>query len=235
VLVVDDSALNCEVARRILQGQGATVVLASNGLEALDWLVAHPEGVDLVLMDVQMPVVDGIEATRLLRRMPQFYTLPIVAMTAGAFKSQKDAAQAAGMTHFISKPFDVPSTIALIQRLCHRPVLVMDLAQGLDIWMGMPAYKDYLQRFVAGYHNAVALMHTSLAQGDRLGAAALAHKLAGEAANLALPDTLRLAAEAERVLRTALDPAPDPTPVLADLALALARAVAAIKRLASQA
>ncbi len=251
VLVVDDSEINCEVARRILHGQGAVVSLATNGQVALDWLVAHPHDVDLVLMDVQMPVLDGIEATRQLRCMPQFADLPIVALTAGAFKSQQDAAHAAGMTHFISKPFDVPSTIALIQRLCRRPASpgaevlaadhqpaalplptlglasgsVMDVAQGLEIWMDMPSYQDYLQRFVAIYHDAVALMRASLARGDRPGAAALAHKLAGVAANLALPDTRRLAAEAERVLRSAHDA----TPALAELALALAIALSAIE------
>ena len=244
VLVTDDSEINCEVARRILQGQGAIVSLASNGQEALDWLLAHPTEVDLVLMDVQMPVLDGLEATRQLRRMPEFAELPIVALTAGAFKSQQDEARAVGMTHFISKPFDVPSTLALIQRLCRRPApspqpqapaaptpapseLVMDVAQGLEIWMDMPSYLDCLPRFVKSYHDAVAVMQASLAQGDRAGAIALAHKLAGDAANMALPDTRRLAAQAERVLRSELDPAP----ALADLALALARALAEIESL----
>ena len=101
----------------------------------------------------------------------------------------------------------------------------MDVAQGLEIWMDMPSYQDYLQRFVAIYHDAVALMRASLARGDRPGAAALAHKLAGVAANLALPDTRRLAAEAERVLRSAHDA----TPALAELALALAIALSAIE------
>jgi signal transduction histidine kinase/DNA-binding NarL/FixJ family response regulator len=248
VLVTDDSEINCEVARRILQGQGAIVSLASNGQEALDWLLAHPTEVDLVLMDVQMPVLDGLEATRQLRRMPEFAELPIVALTAGAFKSQQDEARAVGMTHFISKPFDVPSTLALIQRLCRRPApspqpqapaaptpapseLVMDVAQGLEIWMDMPSYLDCLPRFVKSYHDAVAVMQARLAQGDRAGAIALAHKLAGDAANMALPDTRRLAAQAERVLRSELDPAP----ALADLALALARALAEIESLCTPA
>ncbi|MEO5797351.1 MAG: response regulator, partial [Rhodoferax sp.] len=88
VLVVDDSEINREVAQRILHQQGAEVLLAEDGQAALDWLRAQPNGVDIVLMDVQMPVMDGIEATRQLRRMPQFNDLPIVALTAGAFKSQ---------------------------------------------------------------------------------------------------------------------------------------------------
>ena len=252
VLVVDDSEINCEVARRILHGQGAIVSLASNGQEAVDWLKAHPKDVDLVLMDVQMPVLDGIEATRQLRRMAEFAELPIVALTAGAFKAQQDAAHAAGMTHFITKPFDVPSTIALIQRLCRSPstpnsnelypsaaltarasnvrlttdLTVMDSAQGMEIWMDKASYQEYLQRFVLLYQNAVAEMRSHLVEGDRPAATALAHKLAGVAANLALPDTRRLAAEAERVLRTELDS----QQVLSELGDAIVTAIAAIEQ-----
>jgi len=99
------------------------------------------------------------------------------------------------------------------------------VAQAQQFWMDMPSYLDYLRRFLTQYQDAVAVMQASLAQGDRSAATALAHKLAGVASNLALPDTRRLAAEAERVLRTGLDPAP----ALADLALALVSAVAAIE------
>jgi CheY-like chemotaxis protein len=255
VLVVDDSEINREVAQRILHQQGAEVVLAEDGQAALDWLRLHPSDVDMVLMDVQMPVLDGIEATRQLRRMPQFDNLPIVALTAGAFKSQQEAAQAVGMTDFISKPFDVPSTVALIQRLRRRrpgglevampmvselsPVLpieaiplldtsVVDVAQGLQIWSNLQAYRDYLRRFSVGYGHAVAEMHTHLAADDRPAAAALAHKLAGVAANMALPATYRLAGEAERVLTMGYDP----IPVLARLDEALRQALEVIARFA---
>jgi CheY-like chemotaxis protein len=120
LLVVDDSDINREVARRILSDQGATVALADDGSAALAWLDEHGDEVDLVLMDVQMPVMDGIEATRRLRASPRFDRLPIVALTAGAFQSHHDAASAAGMSHFITKPFDIPLTIALIRRLTGR-------------------------------------------------------------------------------------------------------------------
>jgi PAS domain S-box-containing protein len=255
VLVVDDSDINCEVARRILHGQGAIVSLAADGQEAVDWLVAHPNEVDLVLMDVQMPVLDGIEATRQLRCMPPFADLPIVALTAGAFKSQQDAAHAAGMTHFISKPFDVPSMIAMIQRLTRRstntvaPVkkqrplvpepstgvatdpAVMDVVKGLQTWDDMASYQDYLQRFVQVYHNAVSMIRDHLRRADRPGAIALAHKLAGVAANMALPQTFQCAANVERVLCTDHDPAA----TLAQLDAALTLALAAIEHLASSA
>ncbi|MDP1999444.1 MAG: response regulator, partial [Rhodoferax sp.] len=266
VLVVDDSDINCEVARRILHEKGAVVSLAANGQEAMDWLLSHPDDIDLVLMDVQMPVMDGIEATRRLRQMPAFATLPIVALTAGAFKSQQDAAQAAGMTHFISKPFDVPSTIALIQRLTSQrktpradepepaPIAVskpasdlmegpaptgvafttdasvLDVATGLEIWGDMPSYLEYLLHFATVYGNAVELMTASLAQADRPAATALAHKLAGVAANMALPETRRLAAETERVLRAELDP----TQVLFELAGAIALVLAVVEQMGQQ-
>ena len=112
LLVVDDSEINRDVAKRILLGEGALVTLAEDGRQAIAWLLAHPLEVDLVLMDVQMPKLDGMEATRHLRRLPEFDDLPIVALTAGAFKSQQQDAMAAGMTAFVSKPMDVrsPST-----------------------------------------------------------------------------------------------------------------------------
>jgi len=252
VLVVDDSDINREVAQRILADQGAIVSLAEDGEDALKWLMAHPDEVDLVLMDVQMPVMDGIEATRRLRRIAHFNELPVVALTAGAFKSQQEAAFAAGMTEFISKPFDVPSTIALIQRL-RRParssetaptsivsmpsivhaevsppafVNVMDVAQGLQLWSDAHIYRGYLRRFVDSYGEAVAVMNASLARADRPAAAALAHKLMGAAANMALPDTARMAGEAERVLSSGYDA----THALARLDDAIKDAVAAIGR-----
>jgi signal transduction histidine kinase/CheY-like chemotaxis protein len=256
VLIVDDSDINREVALRILREQGAIVTLAEDGKAALDWLLAHPLDVDLVLMDVQMPIMDGIEATRQLRQLPQFNDLPIVALTAGAFKSQQDAARAAGMTDFISKPFDVPATIALIAHLrrpsstahvAERPLpvgtpadvpgqmapssvdlAVMDVTQGLLIWKDLPSYRDYLRRFVGAYGQAVDVINAHLAIDDPASAAALAHKLSGVAANLALPDTHRLAGEAERVLAKGYDP----TLVLARLSVALAHAVSEIAQFA---
>ena len=254
LLVVDDSEINRDVAQRILYEQGAIVSLAVDGRTAVDWLMAHPHDIDLVLMDVQMPVMDGIEATRQLRLMPQFDNLPIVALTAGAFKAQQDAARTAGMSHFISKPFDVPSTIALIQRLTRKPTdanqetspltgtmpvdyvttnppsdfSVIDMARGLKIWSDSQTYHDYLQRFAESYSNAVDTINASLAANDRPAAAALAHKLAGVAANLALPDTQRLALETERILSTEYDA----TLALARLREALIQVSTAITRLA---
>ena len=120
ILVVDDSDINREVAQRILQAEQAQIQLANDGHTALDWLTTHPGAVDIVLMDVQMPQMDGYQATRRLRALPSCATLPVVALTAGAFKAQQDAAREAGMDAFVAKPFNVDELIATIQRLCGR-------------------------------------------------------------------------------------------------------------------
>ncbi len=106
VLVVDDSDINLEVAQRILEKQGATVTTCSDGLAALEHVRAHHQLLDIVLMDVQMPTLDGNEATRRIRGELQLKTLPIVALTAGALVAERQRALEAGMNDFISKPFD---------------------------------------------------------------------------------------------------------------------------------
>ncbi len=105
ILLVEDNPINQEVAMEILKGVGINVVLAKNGQEALDRLETH--SFDGVLMDCLMPVMDGFEATKAIRSMPQYEQLPIIAMTANAMKSDKDAVLAIGMNDHISKPIDV--------------------------------------------------------------------------------------------------------------------------------
>src|SRR3990167_6327912 len=119
VLVVDDSEINRQVARLILVADGGIVSLASDGSAAIDLLQSRPDEIDVVLMDAQMPVMDGYEATRILRGMPRFADLPIIALTAGAFKAQQDKAREAGMNDFVAKPFDVEELMKAIQRLTH--------------------------------------------------------------------------------------------------------------------
>ena len=104
----------------------------------------------------------------------------------------------------------------------------MDAAQGLAIWSDLPSYQTYLRRFAAGYGDTVGLLRTHLASDDRPGAAALAHKLSGVAANLALPETRRAAQQAERLLGTQ----DDPEAALAELSQALAAVLAEINRYA---
>jgi len=105
VLVADDSEINRTIARRILQLEGATVATAADGTEAVRLVVSGELTFDVVLMDIQMPVEDGVSATARIRTDSRFATLPIVALTAGALASERERALAAGMTDFITKPY----------------------------------------------------------------------------------------------------------------------------------
>ena len=116
VLVVDDSDVNLDVARRILELNGARVSVASNGQEAFDRLRVDPEAFDAVLMDVQMPVLDGHETTRRIRSQLGLTSLPIIALTAGALSSERQRALASGMDDFITKPFDPAALVHSIER-----------------------------------------------------------------------------------------------------------------------
>ena len=102
LLLVEDNAVNRDVALALLQGVGLTVHTAEDGQQAVDKVQA--QDFDLVLMDLQMPVMDGLEATRAIRAMPQFVRLPIVAMTANAYDDSRNACMAAGMNDFVAKP-----------------------------------------------------------------------------------------------------------------------------------
>jgi PAS domain S-box-containing protein len=116
VLVVDDSEINLDVTKRILELEGAEVWLASNGQEAFERIQAEPLAIDVVLMDVQMPVLDGHDATRRIRLELRLSDLPIIALTAGALSSERQRAAAAGMDDYITKPFDAKRLVSSILR-----------------------------------------------------------------------------------------------------------------------
>ncbi|WP_373509247.1 response regulator [Thiocapsa sp.] len=102
ILVAEDNRLNQEVARRLLEKTGAQVILAAQGAEAVD--LAHARPFDLVLMDMQMPVMDGFEATRRIRA--SFPDLPVIALTAAVMEADRDCARAAGVNAHLAKPID---------------------------------------------------------------------------------------------------------------------------------
>jgi signal transduction histidine kinase/CheY-like chemotaxis protein/HPt (histidine-containing phosphotransfer) domain-containing protein len=104
VLLVEDNDLNQEVATELLRSAGLVVDVADNGQIAVDRVRAA--AYDIVLMDMQMPVMDGLTATRIIRQMPQFEALPIVAMTANAMQSDRELCRAAGMNDHVAKPIE---------------------------------------------------------------------------------------------------------------------------------
>ncbi|MBA3625909.1 MAG: response regulator, partial [Methylibium sp.] len=120
VLLVDDSPINLEVGQRLLEKEGALVTLAGDGLQAVQRLQAEPAGFEVVLMDVQMPVLDGNDATRRIRTELALAALPVIALTAGALASERQRALAAGMSDFLSKPFDVDALVRCLRRHVDR-------------------------------------------------------------------------------------------------------------------
>ncbi|MDR3038084.1 MAG: response regulator, partial [Candidatus Adiutrix sp.] len=106
--------VNLLVAGRILTNAGFEVRIADNGLKALEMVQREP--FDLVLMDIQMPEMDGIEATGKIRQLPRFKDLPIVAMTAHAMSGDREMSLKSGLNDHITKPISVPELFRALAR-----------------------------------------------------------------------------------------------------------------------
>lgn len=115
VLLVEDNALNLVVAKSLLEQAGVTLDSASNGLEAIQLLQAGKTHYDLILMDVQMPIMDGFAATQIIRNELKLI-VPILAMTAGVMEAEQKRCTEVGMNDFIAKPIDIGQMFAVINR-----------------------------------------------------------------------------------------------------------------------
>ncbi|MDQ5908646.1 MAG: hypothetical protein QG599_738, partial [Pseudomonadota bacterium] len=113
-LVVDDSAINREVVERVLAFEGAMATQAADGQQAVQYLQNQPDVFDAVLMDIRMPVMDGLTATRLIRNELGLTALPILALTAGVLYEQQQAAHTAGVNDVLAKPLDLERLVALL-------------------------------------------------------------------------------------------------------------------------
>jgi len=221
ILVADDSAINLEVARRILEMEGAVVRLAGNGQAAIDELQAHPDSCDVVLMDLHMPVLDGYDATRRIRSGLGLTRLPIIALSAGTLTSEQQQAESAGVSDFVCKPFDPQMLVSCIRR--HVPVDdrgVVDAAietppAALDRWPAIDGidtagvrtrlagdaglFTAMLRRLLDDFSD-LGREHALDASGLD-GLAARMHKLKGSAGTLGATSIQRIAADVERTCR----------------------------------
>jgi len=223
-LVVDDSEINRDVAQRILEGEGAEITLAENGDIALALLHDREKRFDVVLMDIQMPVMDGYAATRQIRATPQLAHVPVIALTAGAFNIHRDAAFEAGMDAFVAKPFNVNELVEVVKRFAtttNEPLSAessqmpkesdyvpqesvvqtyvdIDFLQGMALWRDEAIYKQSLRSFAREYQPSI----DGIDALDSTEASRLAHKIKGTAGNLALLKVMREADHLEQVLRS---------------------------------
>ena len=239
VLVVDDMALNREVARTCLIVAGLQVIEAENGREALEVLAA--EEVELVLMDIQMPVMDGLAATRAIRASPRLAQLPVLAMTAHAMQGDREQSLAAGMNDHLTKPISPETLYAAMLRwipagdygpaahdtsqqpaedtLALPPLPALDTERGLANHMGRSGfYRKTLVNFAQTFARVDADIAEALASGDTTGARRLAHSLKSAAATIGAFALSQAARAVEEMLAGEPGARPDLAPVRAALA-----------------
>ncbi|WP_186453778.1 response regulator [Denitratisoma sp. DHT3] len=216
VLLVEDNEMNQELALELLRNAGMTVELASNGREALD-LLARDAAFDGVLMDCQMPVMDGYDATREIRRNPMWRHIPVVAMTANAMASDREKVLAAGMNDHIAKPVNVNEMFATLARwvvpespaeseasasadgAAAIPELPgIDTAAGLATTMQNPRlYLKLLQKFRDSQADFAEQFAQTRRDADPRAATRAAHTLKGTAGNIGAKRLQDAAAELE--------------------------------------
>lgn len=210
VLVVEDNKINREVAAHLLKVAGLHCELATHGQEAVDAVARRSYAI--VLMDMRMPEMSGLAATRAIRAQVTAEELPIIAMTASAFAENRDACLAVGMNDYLAKPvapedlyrtllkwlpaasvadsaraaaMDEPDAAAALHASVLPALPGIDARQALAVTSGnADRYLDLLRRFLRSQGLDVAKLRPLLAAGDHEGAVLIAHSLAGAAANL---------------------------------------------------
>lgn len=230
VLLVEDNRVNQELAVELLERQGVRVTVARDGQEALDVLEERP--FDVVLMDCQMPNMDGYEATRRLRQRSELDDLPVIAMTANAMAADRDRALDAGMDDHVAKPIDVQELWSKLARWVHgretspsahqggatsidgaaeAPDLRLDgvdVEEGLRICRGdMTFYRRLLDGLVTNQGDAAVQVRAALDEGDHEAASMAAHALRGVAANLRAKELATAAGELEEACQAGDDEA----------------------------
>ena len=222
ILLVEDNVLNQEVATELLLDAGFIVDLAENGQIALDKV--KTADYDIVLMDMQMPVMDGVTATQEMRKQERFKDLPVVAMTANAMQGDRDRCMAAGMNDHVVKPIEpddlwkallkwikpkhlkatAPEMTPRVVQDAHLPFDIkgLDMADGLHRVLGkQPLYISMLRKFVVGQKSAAVEILNSLMNEDMTTAERLAHTLKSVAGNIGATGLQQLAGKIEVAIK----------------------------------
>ncbi|MCV2371080.1 CHASE domain-containing protein [Roseateles oligotrophus] len=233
LLLVEDNLNNQQVALELLSDEGALVQIANHGQEAVDMLVAAGGEMpfDVVLMDLQMPVMDGLSASRYIREQLGLRRLPIVAMTANAMSSDREACLAAGMNDHVGKPFALDQLVAVLRKQAGLnageqtatqtpPAAVNEVdaaasAAGVELELALrrlggkrASYARLLGRFASELAVLPTQLREQLAQADFESAARLQHTLKGTAATLGATALADAAGAAEKLIGTWRQQAP---------------------------
>jgi signal transduction histidine kinase/CheY-like chemotaxis protein len=252
LLLVEDNATNQQVARELLTLQGAQVDVAGNGRLGIERVFAATRPYDAVLMDIQMPEMDGYEATRILRRAVDPHQLPIIAMTANAMPADRENCLAAGMNDHVGKPINMQTLVAALLRHCGRaadaagapeaqpaaPALLLpELPPGFALADALArlgnrreTYVMMLDLFRQDQRALRERLRQALQQDDLAGAARELHTLKGLAGTLGASALADFARNAEAGLKNGKDCAtlPDRLDAALDETLTVLEGVAAL-------
>jgi signal transduction histidine kinase/CheY-like chemotaxis protein len=221
VLLVEDNKINQELATELLVNKGINVDCAVNGQQALELLALnHYDG---VLMDCQMPVMDGYAATKIIRQKAEYEKLPVIAMTAHAMADDRQKSLDAGMTDYISKPLDVPKmfmtmakwivpgasvkdTPGICKKVASEPNLPecpgIDIESGLKIVLNnVELYRKLLLKFLDTHANFHETFKDALKNRDPQAAGIAAHTLKGVAGNLGMKNIYQSASALELTVK----------------------------------
>lgn len=221
LLLVEDNELNRELVCELLQEAGVELCQAFDGQQALE-ILEHDSNFDGILMDCQMPVMDGYTATTLIRQQPCFTTLPIIAMTANTMSGDRERALACGMNDHIAKPLNVDTMFAILgkwikprtnlpsmPRVPHTnftlPIQIdgIDLVAGLaTCWGRKELYLRLLHKFFESHQNFVGQFEATLVSSEHATAVRLAHSLKGTASNIGAFGVAQAAAKLEMYCQT---------------------------------
>ena len=232
ILLVEDNEMNQQVATELLQSAGAIVTVANNGAEAVNILTkgTQPPPFDVVLMDLQMPEMDGITATKLLRSDSRLKQLPIIAMTAHALVEERQRCLEAGLNDHVSKPIDpdalfstlvkwaAPKPKSASHRVAESPSQIVSAPAGsesslpeiagVNVTDGLKRvagnrnlYLRLLSQFISQQGGAATEITAALDAGDRKSAERIAHTVKGVAGNLGISDVQFAAQKLEKAIR----------------------------------
>ena len=216
VLLVEDNEFNRDLAHALLARAGVEVSFACDGAEAVQ--AVGQQTFDAVLMDIQMPNMDGLEAARQIRKIPALAGLPIIAMTANAMVGDRERCLAAGMNDYITKPIQVGVMYATLGRWTQRnaPLAEADATRTRRVSGVFPSlepdkaiarmggedtYLTVLEKFIPNQSHAVQSIQDALAAHDRATAERLAHTLKGIAATIGAKTLAKFARQLEDAIR----------------------------------